>query len=115
MAQKFIVKECEHNPGQMDLVMGQVDYHKELCKDHSRIRGGGWWYVDEKQKIVYLYNESIDFGQARREAVIDALTNGLHSLSLQDYTYIHSYQYNLNHCLEDKDAVTIIIPEENKF
>lgn len=108
MAKKFIV-----NNG--NLVIGHVDFHKELVKDHSTTKGGGWWEYDKEKNIMYLYSESMDFGQAKREDVIQAIQNGWIDPILNETKFFHSYESSLGKVFDDKEGVWITVPEDNKL
>lgn len=54
---KFIIQDGQ-------LKMGRVELHFELAgKDKSNVVGGGYWYYDIDNHILYLYGESVDYGQ----------------------------------------------------
>jgi len=108
MAKKFII-----NNG--NIVMGHVEYHKELLSDHTNTVGGGWWEYNKEKDIMYLYSKSYDFGQAKREDVIQAIQTGWISPRLNDTKFFHSYEDSLGKAMDDTDGVWIEIPEENKF
>jgi hypothetical protein len=108
MAKKFII-----NNG--NLVMGHVDFHKELVKDHSTTKGGGWWEYDKEENIMYLYSRSIDFGQAKREDVIQAIQTGWLSPRLNDTKFFHSYEEWYMDAHNDENGVWIEVPNENKM
>jgi hypothetical protein len=108
MAKKFII-----NNG--NLVMGHVEYHKELLSDHTKTVGGGWWEYNKEKDIMYLYSRSMDFGQAKREDVIGAIQTGLISTSLNNTKFFHSYEEFLCDVMEDENGVWIEVPEENKL
>ncbi len=106
---KFIIN-------QGNLMMGHVNFHKELSSDHTTTKGGGWYHIDHDNKKVYLYDVSMDFGQAKREDVIAAIQTGdFISIHIQDYEFIHSYQHTLATCKMDSDKISIFMPEENKY
>lgn len=94
MAKKFII-----NNG--NFVLGHVEYHKELAKDHSTTKGGGYWNIDLDNKILYLDDESADFGPAKKEDIVEAFKTGLFSPSLAGFKVMHKGPYS-------KDFETII-------
>lgn len=65
--------------------MGTVEYHRELARDHSTTKGGGWYHLDKAAKKLYLYNKSIDFGPCARPDVERAVNEGLLSPFLDDF------------------------------
>ena len=95
-----------------DLVIGNVEFHKDLVKDHSQTKGGGWWHLDRANGIMYLYNKSIDFGQAKREDVIQAVERGLLAPSVSKLRFFHSTKESLHAAMEDPDGVWITPDEE---
>lgn len=68
-----------------NLVMGNVEFHRELARDHSTTKGGGWYHLDKEAKKLYLYNQSIDFGPCARPDVQQAVSEGLLSPFLEDF------------------------------
>lgn len=67
MAKKFVI-----NNG--DLILGQVEYHKELLKGREikKTSGGGFWHVDDtrnyfNERTIIFYGTSVDFGSVTRE------------------------------------------------
>lgn len=108
MAQKFII-----NNG--NLVMGHVDYHRELVKDHSTTKGGGYWEFDRESNIMYLYSESMDFGQAHREDVIKAIQKGWLSPRFNNTKFFHSYESFFCDVTKDENGAWIEVPEDNKI
>lgn len=85
------------------LIAGRVFQHFELADDHTSTRGGGWWYMDEHNKMIWLYNKSLRFGAASREDLRDVVRNGNHEFD--GFTFLHSYAHNLNDAL--KEAVPL--------
>lgn len=108
MAKKFII-----NNG--NLVIGNVKLHKELMKDHSATKGGGYWEFNREKNIVYLYSKSMDFGQAKREDIIKAIHTGWLSRGIQKAKFFHSYEDLLSDVPNDKSGVWIEVPENNKI
>ena len=98
MARKFIVNDN-------NLIFGDVDLHKQLCKDHSKTVGGGYWHIDKEQKKIYLYSHSMDFKRAKIGDVIAALHGGHVPAALQDYVFYYSHSDGLNDALKDSVKV----------
>lgn len=49
-----------------DLRMGRVVNHSNLAdKDRPKPLGGGLWFFDMDEKIMYLYGKSYDYGQVK--------------------------------------------------
>ena len=78
-----------------DLVIGKAVFHKNLAIDKDNVISGGWYLIYPDEKIIHLYNESIDFGRATEEEILNCLENGnvgtRHGVNnLGDYTIYHS-------------------------
>lgn len=95
MAHKFIIN------GKLFLY-GNVDLHEELKEEHEETRGGGYFYINPITKNMYLYGSSVDFGQARKEDIINAFKeNGLPAELSKSRIY-HTYNDKiLNMEMED--------------
>lgn len=98
MGQKYIINNNT-------LVMGQVEYHSQLLKDHSKTVGGGYWYVDDENKKVYLYSKSLEFKQARYADVIKALRSGAFPQNLKGYSFYYSHEDSLSRVLKDSTKI----------
>lgn len=105
MHKKFIVYNG-------NIVIGHVDFHAELGRDKSLIKGGGWWNHDKENDIMYLYSKSMDFGQVKREELVNAIQNGLMRPSFQKTKFFHSFCESLREAINDKEGIWITIPEE---
>ncbi len=70
-------------------LMGQVELHKDLAKDHSETKGGGWWHADNENKKMYLYSNSHEFGAATKENIEAALKLRI-SERLKEYAFFYS-------------------------
>lgn len=88
MASKFVIRKLEI--GKDELVMGNVEYHKELIKSGDIVRGGGRWLADHAKKILYLWGHSSDFGQADSNVIFRSLPNSLISPFLEGYKVFYS-------------------------
>ena len=54
------------------LILGNVEYHFELIpKGEINCHGGGFWEIDEENKILNLSGESSDFGVPKFEYLKD--------------------------------------------
>lgn len=98
MANKFII-----NNG--NFILGDVEYHRRLAEDHSTTKGGGWFHIDEKNKILYLYSESMDFGKASEANIIDAFENGLYAPSLEGFKVLHSTSDDLSLAMKNNEVI----------
>lgn len=106
MAQKFVVE------GYRFKMSSSVDNHSELVKFDAHCKGGGWFYLDDKEKILMLYSKSYDYGRAKREDILMAFKDHLFSSALEGFTIVHSTVDNLSYAMssiEDKLDHTAII------
>jgi hypothetical protein len=83
-----------------NLTMGHVEFHRELSRDHSTTKGGGWFHLDKENKKLYLYDESMDFGPCARPDVQLAVTEGLLSPFLEDFAIYFLETHSLETALE---------------
>jgi hypothetical protein len=51
------------------IILGKCLFHKELAKDITKVKGGGWWTLDKDNSIFTLYGDSQDFGRAKIEDI----------------------------------------------
>lgn len=60
---KYIIVEDD---GSHDFRFGFVEYHSHLASDYEiklgKVEGGGFFLIDEKDKLVRLWGDSDDFG-----------------------------------------------------
>lgn len=94
MAQKYIINNNT-------LILGNVEYHSELSKDHSKTQGGGYWHVDTQHKKVYLYSRSLDYNRPKITDVIYALRHSVISPTLEGYSFYYSSQESLSNAMHD--------------
>ena len=90
MAQKFVINDNR-------LILGQVDFHKELCKDNTKTVGGGYWHLDSERGILYLYGISVDYGpvtKAQLEAA-DKFPYG------EKFTIFFTLHFTLNNAIAE--------------
>ncbi len=70
--------------------MGNVELHKDLSKDHTTTKGGGWWHSDPINKKIWLYSDSHDFGVAKKEDIESVLKSGRLPERLKEYEFYFS-------------------------
>jgi hypothetical protein len=70
---KFII-ETDDQEGDC-LIIGNCTYHKQLSRDISKVKGGGWWIFDKDNSLFTLYGDSHDFGSAKIEDIASCLKN----------------------------------------
>lgn len=98
MAKKFIINDNT-------IIFGDVEVHNQLCKDHKKTVGGGYWHLDKENKNVYLYSKSLQFKHAKIGDVIAALHGGMVPPSLQEYTFYYSHSDSLSEALKNSVKV----------
>jgi hypothetical protein len=64
---KFII-ETDDQEGDC-LIVAKCTYHKQLATDITKVKGGGWWILDEDDLIFTLSGDSHDFGRAKIEDI----------------------------------------------
>jgi len=65
---KFIIEDGH-------LIMGKVVFHKHLAKNIENVIGGGWFAYNHEIHTFHLYGDSVDFGPAPFDDIIDAIVN----------------------------------------
>jgi len=69
MNPKFIIQKGEFR-------MGRAEMHVDLSsKAIERPIGGGWWHLNREDKIMYLFDKSIDFGSVSSEDVVKSISD----------------------------------------
>jgi hypothetical protein len=69
---KFIIEDG-------NIIISKVVFHKEIAKDPTKVRGGGWFKwgeSEEGKRMLILYGESHDFGRARFEDIVECIRSG---------------------------------------
>ncbi len=61
---KFVIEDNS-------LIMSNVQYHKHMVTDPTKVNGGGWfrWLRMEDKDILIFYGDSTDFGKAKIEDI----------------------------------------------
>ncbi len=52
------------------ITLGNVVYHSEL---HGSPQGGGFWFLDKDENVLYLYGKSTQFGPVTKQQVDNAI------------------------------------------
>ena len=99
MAKKFIINQDRI------VLSASVTYHEELAKDHLTTKGGGYWFVNDELKRLYLYGQSVDFGACTLEDLRTAIPKSYISVHWVGYEVYFSYNSSLANAI--KDAVLI--------
>jgi hypothetical protein len=71
---KFII-ETRAEEGDC-LIIAKCTYHKQLVTDASKVKGGGWWTLDNERTTFTLHGESHDFGKAKIEDIASCVQRG---------------------------------------
>jgi len=67
MHPKFIIQEGNFR-------MGRCDLHRELSnREMNTPIGGGWWHLNRDEKVLYLFDQSYDFGRVSPESITSSL------------------------------------------
>lgn len=92
---KWIIQDGEHR-------LGRVVMHEDLAdKDGPKPIGGGMWFFDKDENVMYLYGKSYDYGQVTAED----LNNADMRMSLEKMTIHFSTELDLE--LAKKNYVLI--------
>lgn len=96
MNRKFIVNNGE-------LKTGIVENHSDLVIgfDDTKVTGGGWWHLDKRKSVIYLYSSSELYGQASLEDVRKAVESGYLTGFQKTFKYVYSTHESLSDALED--------------
>lgn len=84
MAKKFILADDRFK------MSAAVEFHSEMVQDRKTVKGGGRWFMDQDNKILYLWDQSQDFGPAKAEDIKAQLTENRVSSRLKGYKVMHS-------------------------
>jgi len=73
MHPKFII---ENSPDEgLNLIIGLVEFHKELAHNKNHIKGGGMWTKSYDKKTIILSGKSYDFGPANFDDIKYCIQN----------------------------------------
>ena len=98
MAHKWIIENKEFKSGCVEL-------HCELATNKYKatrreVDGGGILYIDDKNKILYLFGKSFDFGQF----TVDKVKSCEFEFWYDDYTIKFCHETDLNKVLSFDDS-----------
>ena len=93
MAKKFIINDNR-------LIFGDVNFHSDLCKDHSKTIGGGLWFYDHLSDTMYLYGASTEYGPV----TIDQIRNAW-SYSLEGKQIMFTHHFELGRVFKESMPV----------
>lgn len=99
MAQKFLIVNDKF------VFSHSVQYHRELMPDNATrddVDGGGWFYLDRKNKKMYLYSKSEDFGIAHKADIINALKRTLFMPYMDGVKFYISYHDDLKEAMKQE-------------
>lgn len=100
---KFIVQDGM-------LRMGRVVNHSDLMNENGgEVVGGGWWEFDREENILYLYSESIEFGQIKDVSVFE---NIYVQPSMENTKIFFSTEMSLNGAKENNILIQDINEKE---
>lgn len=66
---KFIVEDG-------NLIICKCKHHRDLATNHSKVKGGGWFSYDDKNKTFTLFGSSDQFGRARFLDIKNCIDDG---------------------------------------
>ena len=87
-ANKFIVTKKEQK-----LHLGCVEFHFQLYEDKKDILGGGLFFIDKKNKKIYFYGRSTDFGVVPHDILESVLKK--QEKYIKDQIYYAGYCYTV--------------------
>jgi hypothetical protein len=102
MAKKFII-----NDGR--IIIGDVEFHAELLRDHSKTIGGGHWFYDHLSDTMYLYGFSTEFGGVTPDQIQDAW-----SYSLEGRKVVYSMAIKLEDALKSTQIIHEPVKEQTQ-
>lgn len=102
MARKYIIQDG-------DMRMGDVEMHYQLTDktNPKHTLGGGYWYIPDDRKVLYLYGKSIDFGDLTIEQLKEIKTSGNHSRALINLEWRFSKSDYLTEAMDPKLNILI--------
>lgn len=59
-----------------NLILAKVTFHKEIVKDASKVKGGGWFRYVHDTKTFVFFGDSTDFGEAKLEDIKTCVKDG---------------------------------------
>lgn len=91
------------------LIMDHVDNHEDMVQskqlDRSLVQGGGWWHLDRRRSVVYLWASSEDFGQPTKEVVVNAIEKKYLTGFQQLFKYSFSTSESLSEAIEEESLI----------
>jgi hypothetical protein len=89
---KFII-ETDSELGDC-LIIAKCTYHKQLVTDPTKVKGGGWWTMDQETMTITLHGESHDFGMAKLEDIAECVkSNRVFRSPTLMLPHSHEFQY----------------------
>lgn len=102
MACKFVINQKQL------FFSANVKYHMEICKDNKETIGGGWWHWDKRERKVYLYGESSDFGDVTKEQIIEAWDNSFIHPDWEGCQIIYSPYLTIHDVIKNLDKQEVL-------
>ena len=103
MAHKFII---ENNI----FKAGMVNYHYELADDVEKPIGGGIYFSDDKNKILYLFDNSQQYGCVTIEQIMEADFSG-YEYDFENYKIYFSKEDSISKAKENNIYIKTITIE----
>jgi hypothetical protein len=93
---KFII-ETDDEEGDC-LIIARCTFHKQLVTDISKVKGGGFWSLDENDKTTYtLYGSSHDFGRASIDDITACIKNNKVFTSASLHRKLENFKFIYKH------------------
>lgn len=73
------------------LIIGKVEYHRDLATDTKNVKGGGWYLM--RENTIVFYGESFDFGPAKLEDIKKCVESGLVYFRNSNISNRHVFKY----------------------
>jgi len=99
MAQKFLIVKDKF------VFSHSVQYHRELMPDNATsqdVDGGGWFFLDRKNKKMYLFSKSEEFGIAHKGDIINALKRTLFPSYMDGVKFYISYLEDVKEAMKQE-------------
>lgn len=69
---KFIIEKDDKG---LFMIIGRVNYHRQLARQTQEVKGGGMWDFDNEKNLFTLSGKSQDFGYTKLEDIQNCIDN----------------------------------------
>lgn len=70
---KFIIETDDDNEDY--IVIAKCTYHYQIVNNKEKVKGGGWWSLDNEKTTFTLFGTSHDFGDVNIEDIAKCIQN----------------------------------------